>query len=91
MADYNIIYKAEDGQHYLWNGSGFDFFTKNGNEKLLFSGKTYADKELPKALKKCREAAKLSFPNDKHPKIESIKVPVNSKDESKGHSAHVTS
>ena len=91
MADYNIIYKAEDGQRYLWNGSGFDFFAKDENEKLLFSGKTYEDKELSKALKKCREAAKLSFPNDKHPKLESIKVPVNSKDESKGHSAHVTS
>lgn len=91
MADYNIIYKAEDGQHYLWNGSGFDYFKKDENEKLMFSGKTYEDKELPKALKKCRDAAKISFPNDKNPQIESIEVPVNSKDEHKGHSAHITS
>ena len=91
MADYNIVYEDEDGQHYLWNGSGFDFFRKDENEKLLFSGKTYEDRELPKALKKCRETAKRSFPNDKHPKIESIEIAVNSKDDHKGHSAHITS
>jgi len=91
MANYNIIYKDEDGQHYLWNGSGFDFFTKHENETLLFSGKTYQDEELPDALSKCRKAAKISFPNDKHPKLESLLVTVGSKDEQKGHSSHITS
>jgi hypothetical protein len=91
MADHNIIYEAEDGQHYLWNGSGFDLFKKDENEKLLFSGKTYEDKDLPKALKKCREAANRSVPNDQHPQIRSIEIKVNSKDEQKGHSAHITS
>jgi hypothetical protein len=91
MANYNIIYKAEDGQHYLWNGGGFDFFMKEKNEKLLFSGKTFGDKELAKALKKCRQAAKLSFPSDKHPKIESIPITVNARDDQQGHSAHITS
>lgn len=90
MADYNIIYIADDDQHYLWNGSGFDL-TKNENEKLMFSGKTYENKELRGAIKKCRAAVKISFPTDKHPQIKQVEVPINSKDESSGHSRHITS
>jgi hypothetical protein len=90
MADYNIIYIAEDAQHYLWNGSGFDLMS-NGNEKLMFSGKTYENKELRRAIKKCREAVKISFPTDKNPQIKKVEVPIKSKDESKGHSPHITS
>ena len=73
MADYNIIYIAEDEQHYLWNGSGFDL-TKNENEKLMFSGKTYERGELRKAIKKCREAVKISFPTDKSPDRKSTRL-----------------
>ncbi len=91
MADYNIIYIAKDQQHYLWNGSGFDFFDKKENEKLMFSGKTYEDKELPGAIKKCRGAVKIAFPTDNDPELKPVEVPVNSKDESKGHSGHITS
>ncbi|WP_426671019.1 hypothetical protein ACPPVU_07260 [Mucilaginibacter sp. McL0603] len=90
MADYNIIYIAEDEQHYLWNGSGFDL-TKNENEKLMFSGKAYANRELRRAIKKCREAVKISFPTDKHPQIKKVEIPINSKDEISGHSRHITS
>jgi hypothetical protein len=90
MADYNIIYIAEDDQHYLWNGSGFDL-TSSGNDKLMFSGKTYEDKELRKAIKKCRQALQISFPTDKNPRIKKVEVPINSKDESSGHSGHITS
>jgi hypothetical protein len=91
MADYNIIYIAKDHQHYLWNGSGFDFFDKKENEKLMFSGKTYEDKELTAALKKCREAVKIAFPVDTDPDLKPVKVLVNSKDESKGHAGHISS
>jgi hypothetical protein len=91
MADYNIIYIAKDDQHYLWTGSGFDLMPKDENEKLMFSGKTYEDKELPTVLKKCREAIGHVFPGDKDPELKPVEVPVNSKDESKGHSGHVTS
>lgn len=91
MADYNIIYIAKDDQHYLWNGSGFDFFDKKENEKLMFSGKNYEDKELSEALKKCREAVKIAFPTDDDPELKPIEVPVNSKDESRGHSPQMPS
>ena len=91
MADYNIIYIAKDDQHYLWTGSGFDLMPKDENEKLMFSGKTYEDKELPAVLKKCRKAIEHIFPEDKDPELKSVEVPVNSKDESKGHSGHITS
>ena len=90
MADYNIIYMADDDQHYLWNGNGFDL-TKSENEKLMFSGKTYENRELRKAIKKCREAIKISFPTDKHPQIKQVEVPVNNKDESSDHSHYITS
>jgi hypothetical protein len=86
MADYNIIYIAQDGQHYLWNGSGFDFFDKKENEKLMFSGKTYQDKELPEVLKKCSAALKLSFPADMSPELKPVEIGVNNKDEGGGHS-----
>jgi hypothetical protein len=91
MADYNIIYIAEDGQHYLWNGGGFDFFDKKENEKLMLSGKTYDDKELPKALKKCLAAVKLSFPADKSPELKPVEIVVSNKDEGGGHSPHMPS
>lgn len=90
MADYNIIYTSPHNESYLWNGSSFDLLKKE-NEKLMFSGKTYEDKDLPKASKKATEAAKKIFPADKHPKLKHVEVPVTSKDETKGHSKHITS
>jgi hypothetical protein len=91
MADYNIIYIAEDDRDYLWNGSGFDLMPGDENEKLMYSGKNYDDKELPEALKKCREAITHVFPNDKDPQLKPVEVVVNSKDESSGHSPRMPS
>ena len=78
MADYNIIYLAEDNEDYLWNGNGFDLLGNKDNEKLLFSGRSYNDKDLPDELQKVREAVKLSFPTDRNIRIKQVEVPVNS-------------
>jgi hypothetical protein len=91
MADYNIIYIAADDQHYLWDGSGFSPVNNKENEKLMFSGKSYNDQELPDALKQCREAVNRTFPSDTSPQIKHVEVPVNSKDEEHGHSSHILS
>ena len=91
MADYNIIYTSPDNERYLWNGSEFDHLRSVGNEKLMYSGKSYEEKELPGALKKSRNSARRMFPDDKHPQLKKVKVPVNSKDEEKGHTPHIVS
>lgn len=62
MADYNIIYIVGGKRTYLWNGSSFDLLNKKGNEKLLFSGKSYTEDELPDVLQLARKAAKQNFP-----------------------------
>jgi len=91
MADFNIIYTAEDDQDYLWNGNGFDLVENKDNEKLLFSGKTYSDKDLPVELQKVREAVKLSFPTDMNIHLKQVEVPVSNKSDSPGHTPHITS
>lgn len=91
MADYNIIYTATDDKPYLWNGRGFDLLSNKENEKLLFSGKSYNDKEVAEALKKSREAAKLQFPDDRNIHVKQVEVPVNSKSDAAGHTPHITS
>ena len=91
MADYNIIYAAEDGQDYLWNGNGFDLIDNKDNEKLLFSGRSYSDEDLPDELQKAREAVKLSFPADLDIRLKQVEVPVNSKSNSPGHTPHIIS
>jgi|GEM_PF-844018 len=91
MADYNIIYTAEDDQDYLWNGRGFDLVDKKGNEKLLFSGRSYSDKDLPEELPKVREAVKISFPTHSNIRLKQVEVPVNSKSDSPGHTPHIIS
>jgi hypothetical protein len=91
MADYNIIYTAEDDQDYLWNGNGFDLVENKDNEKLLFSGRSYSDKDLPDELQRVREAVKLGFPTDMNIRIKQVEVPVNSKSDSPGHTPHIIS
>lgn len=91
MADYNIIYHPEQDGPFLWNGSSFDLLSTKDNEKLLFSGKAFEEKELPAAIKKALIAVKKQFPGDEHPKVTQVEVPVNSKDEESGHSKHITS
>jgi len=91
MADYNIIYQGEDDQDYLWNGRGFDLVENKDNEKLLFSGKSYSDKDLPAELKKVREAVEISFPTDTNIRLKQVEVPVNSKSDAPGHSPHIIS
>jgi len=91
MADYNIIYTAEDNEDYLWNGRGFDLVENKDNEKLLFSGKSYSDKELPGELKKVREAVAISFPTDANIRLKQVEVPVNSKSDAPGHTPHIIS
>ena len=91
MADYNIIYAAEDGQDYLWNGNGFDLIDNKDNEKLLFSGRSHSDEDLPDELQKAREAVKLSFPADLDIRLKQVEVPVNSKSNSPGHTPHIIS
>jgi hypothetical protein len=91
MADYNIIYISPDNEYYLWNGSEFDHLRSVGNEKLMYSGKSYEEKEVSAALKKSRNAVKRMFSDDKHPQIKQVEVPVNSKDEEKGHTPHIAS
>jgi hypothetical protein len=91
MADYNIIYTAEDNEDYLWNGNGFDLVENKDNEKLLFSGKSYSEKELPDELQKVREAVKLSFPTDMNIRIKQVEVPVSNKSDSAGHTPHIIS
>ena len=91
MADYNIIYIAEDNEDYLWNGRGFDLVENKDNEKLLFSGRSYSDKDLPAELKKVREAVAISFPTDTNIRLKQVEVPVNSKSDAPGHSPHIIS
>jgi hypothetical protein len=91
MADFNIIYTAEDNQDYLWNGSGFDLVDNQDNEKLLYSGRSYSDKDLPGELQKVREAVKLSFPTDTNIRLKQVEVPVNNKSDSPGHTPHIIS
>jgi hypothetical protein len=91
MADYNIIYTAEDDQDYLWNGNGFDLVENKDNEKLLFSGRSCTEKELPGELQKVREAVKLSFPTDMNIRLKQVKVPVSNKSDSPGHTPHIIS
>jgi hypothetical protein len=91
MADYNIIYTAEDNEDYLWNGNGFDLLGNKDNEKLLFSGNSYSKKDLPGELQKARDAVKLSFPTDKHIRLKQVEIPVNSKSDSTGHTPHIIS
>jgi hypothetical protein len=91
MADYNIIYTAEDNQDYLWNGNGFDLFPNKDNEKLLFGGRSYNDKDLPDELQKVREAVKLSFPTDMNIRLKQVEVPVNGTSASPGHTPHIIS
>jgi len=91
MADYNIIYTSADDKTYLWNGSNFDLLHNEDNAGLMFSGKTYEDKDVTKALKKAHEKVRKTFPEDGSPKIDKIEIAVNSKDEIKGHSKHITS
>ena len=91
MADYNIIYRAEDDQDYLWNGNGFDLVENKENEKLLFSGRSYTDKELPAELQKVREAVKLSFPTDMNIRLKQVEVPVSNKSDGPGHTPHIIS
>ena len=91
MADYNIVYQGEDDQDYLWNGNGFDLVENKDNEKLLFSGRTYSDKELSAELKKVRKAVAISFPTDINVQLKQVEVPVNSKSDSPGHSPHIIS
>jgi hypothetical protein len=62
MADYSIIYIVGGKRSYLWNGSSFDLLNKKENEKLLFSGKSYTEDQLPDVLQLARKAAKQSFP-----------------------------
>ena len=91
MADYNIIYTSADDKTYLWNGSNFDLLHNEDNAGLMYSGKTYEDKELPAAIKKAKQVVKKTFPVDRSPQVEKVEVPENSKDEIKGHSRHITS
>jgi hypothetical protein len=91
MADFNIVYTAEDDQDYLWNGNGFDLVENKDNEKLLFSGRSYSDKDLPGELKKVREAVKISFPTDMNIRLKQVEVPVNGKSDSPGHTPHIIS
>ncbi|MBS1526215.1 MAG: hypothetical protein JST19_11230 [Bacteroidetes bacterium] len=91
MADYNIIYTSSKGKPYLWNGSSFDLIKKSENEKLLFSGASYTEKDLNEALEKSRDAAKKLFPGDERPEIKPVEVPVNSKSDAPGHSPHIIS
>jgi len=91
MADYNIIYTAEDNQDYLWNGNGFDLLANKDNEKLLFSGRSYSDKDLPDQLQKVRGAVKLSFPTDLNIRLKQVKVPVSGTSASPGHTPHIIS
>lgn len=91
MADHNIVYTAEDGQNYLWNGNGFDLLGNKDNEKLLFSGCSYSDKDLPGELQKAREAVRLSFPTDTNMHLKQVKVPVSNKSDSPGHTPHIIS
>lgn len=91
MADYNIIYTSTDKRSYLWNGSSFDLLSKDENEKLLFSGKSYDDKEVTSAAEKAREAAKLQFPEDKIIRLHRVEVPVNGKSGAPGHTPHIIS
>jgi hypothetical protein len=91
MADYNIIYTAEDNEDYLWNGNGFDLIDNKDNEKLLFSGRSYSDTDLPNELQKVREAVKISFPTDMDIHLKQVEVPVNSKSDSPGHTPHIIS
>jgi len=91
MADYNIIYTAEDNEDYLWNGRGFDLVENKDNEKLQFSGRSYNDKDLPAELKKVREAVTISFPTDTNIRLKQVEVPVNSKSDAPGHSPHIIS
>jgi len=91
MADYNIIYTSADDKTYLWNGSNFDLLHNEDNAGLMFSGKTYEDKEVAKALKTARAKVKKTFPEDRPAKVSKVEVVVNDKDEEKGHSKHLTS
>ncbi|MGN6637660.1 MAG: hypothetical protein ACTHJ8_02030 [Mucilaginibacter sp.] len=91
MADYNIIYTSPDNKPYLWNGSSFDLLSTNENEKLLFSGKSYDDKEVNGAAEKAREAAKRQFPEDTNIRLHQVEVPVNGKSDAPGHTPHILS
>ncbi|HVW15389.1 MAG TPA: hypothetical protein VHB54_16275 [Mucilaginibacter sp.] len=91
MADYNIIYTSSKGEPWLWNGSSFDLIKKSENEKLLFSGASYTEKDLPEILEKSRNAAKKLFPGDENPDINAVEVPVNSQSDAPGHSPHIIS
>jgi hypothetical protein len=91
MADFNIIYTAEDGEDYLWNGNGFDLLGNKDNEKLLFSGRSYSDQDLPNELQKVREAVKISFPTVMNIRLKLVELPVRNKSDSPGHTPHIIS
>jgi hypothetical protein len=91
MADYNIIYIVGGKRSYLWNGSSFDLLSKKENEKLLFSGKSYTEDELPDALQLARKAAKQNLPLRKSLRLKQVQIPVNNTSEFQGHSPHIPS
>jgi hypothetical protein len=91
MADYNIIYTSAENGPYLWNGNSFDRLNKKENEKLLFSGKSYGDDELPAALSKALEIAKRTFPEDSAPAVKPVEINVENGDNEAGHTPHITS
>jgi hypothetical protein len=76
MSKYNIIYISPADDPYLWNGTTLDKLEHTGQEMLLFSGKSFQDKELKDGIKDCHAAAKVLFPEDTDPKIKTVEIKV---------------
>jgi hypothetical protein len=90
MAIYNIIYHSPENAVYLWNGSSFDLMSKEENEGLFYSGKSFDEDQVTEAMLQSRKAARKQFPGDPEPGIEKAEIPVNDKDTEGGHRHHMT-
>jgi len=91
MAIYNIIYRSQDDESYLWNGSSFDKLSRKENEGLFYSGMAFDEDEIAAAIDESRAAAQHQFPHDGNPQIEKAEVPVNDSDTEGGHHHNMTS
>jgi hypothetical protein len=76
MQMYNLIYHAENGDAYYWNGAGLDKLHKEGEKNLMFSGKPIQNEDLLPALESLKLVINKQFPGDLTPDIEEVKVSV---------------